>query len=55
MSAKSGTRSDSEPEAFGWCAIGWFVAVDQAKARLALWCLDVEADSAAIGKLRMTT
>lgn len=55
VSAKSTPGADSEPEAFGRCAVGGLVAVDQPEARLAFVCLDVEADSSAVGQLWVAT
>jgi hypothetical protein len=55
VSAKTSSRTNSEPEAFGRCAIGRLIAIDQAEARFAFVALDVEADSTAVGQLGMAT
>lgn len=55
MNAKPGSGTNSEPEAFGRCAIGGLVAVDEPEARFASVALNIEADSAAVGQLWMAT
>lgn len=55
VSAQASSRANGEPEAFGRCAIGGLVAVDQSEARLAFMAFAVETDTAAIDKLGMST
>jgi hypothetical protein len=52
---EAGTRCDSQPVALGGGAVGGFVAIDQAEARLRFVGWDVESDPAAVGQLGVET
>jgi hypothetical protein len=55
MNAKTSPRAHCDPDTFRRRAVTGLVAIDQAKARLALVAVDVKSDSAAVSQLRVST